>query len=217
MDTSTLQSLEIENLSPSDTTPTSGYTDGQEIRRHSVEEDHWPVITYADVQRFRARMGIAPRSDTLDQTDEVSEASSEAEQDFLESFITINPQTDVEFEDFKQRIEQCLKWKCIKNAVYTYEVRKEDLSGFHCHLMIRHDCTRKSLKTQLVRLFITRAHMCLTPRHIDFKHAIKMSKKKFWNDHIDYIKGITFLDNYDTKVFDEKFRENFKLEPFYEI
>lgn len=52
-------------------------------------------------------------------------------------FITINPRPDVMLDEFKKKIEKITKKVTVKEYFYVYEVRKQDHSGLHCHMIVR--------------------------------------------------------------------------------
>lgn len=62
------------------------------------------------------------------------------------AFITINAKPEVELEEFKKKVEKFAGRKFILAYKYIYEVRKEDHTGLHCHMLVHYTCKPYDLK-----------------------------------------------------------------------
>lgn len=73
------------------------------------------------------------------------------------AFITINPYATITLDQFVKYVNKFMKRKFIDAYYYVYEVRKEDLSGLHCHMLIKYNCKPYDLKRNLQSTF---KHVC---------------------------------------------------------
>lgn len=126
-------------------------------------------------------------------------------------FITINPRPNVSLEEFKKRIEKIVRKVSVKEYFYVYEVRKQDFSGLHCHMIVR-----------------------TTARPYDFKRGIKNTVKSICDcenssilnfknitedvirDKIDYMLGQKKDSKMAGVLATEEYRKENVLDKFYE-
>lgn len=69
------------------------------------------------------------------------------------AFITINPYPQITLDDFTKYINKFIRRKIIDSYYYVYEVRKKDLTGLHCHMLIKYNCKPYDLKRNMQNTF----------------------------------------------------------------
>lgn len=62
------------------------------------------------------------------------------------AFITINPYKEVTLDELQKYINKFIKRKIIDAYYLVYEVRKNDLTGLHCHMLVKYNCKPFDLK-----------------------------------------------------------------------
>lgn len=62
------------------------------------------------------------------------------------AFITINPYKQITLDELRKYVNKFTRRKIIDAYYLVYEVRKEDLTGLHCHMLIKYNCKPHDLK-----------------------------------------------------------------------
>ena len=62
------------------------------------------------------------------------------------ALITINPYPTITLDELVKYVNKFKKRKFIDSYLYVYEVRKEDYSGLHCHMLVKYNCKPYDLK-----------------------------------------------------------------------
>lgn len=57
-------------------------------------------------------------------------------------FLTINPRPEITFEELSKVVDKYLTRKFVVGYSYVYEIRKEDFSGLHCHILLKYQNIR---------------------------------------------------------------------------
>lgn len=131
-------------------------------------------------------------------------------------FLTINPSSEVEFDDFKTKVDKLVSsTSFIKNAVYTFEQRgttaREVGKGFHCHILFDYIKGNNPSKIQS-NVFQKFNKMCGNKMHIDVrKYPASMRE-----DKIAYMKGDKWdADKSSAVKINKLFREKYSLLEIY--
>lgn len=53
--------------------------------------------------------------------------------------ITVNVRPNTLLDDLKKKVEKFVKKKTIQSFAYVYEVRKDDFTGLHAHILVQYD------------------------------------------------------------------------------
>lgn len=69
------------------------------------------------------------------------------------AFITVNPYKEITLDELRKYVNKFLRRKIIDSYYLVYEVRKEDLSGLHCHMLVKYNCKPYDLKRNVKSTF----------------------------------------------------------------
>lgn len=100
------------------------------------------------------------------------------------AFITINPYSHITLDELRKYVDKFKKRKILDSYHYVYEVRKEDLSGLHCHMLVKYNCKPYELKRNIKNTF---KHVCdeSNPHILN----IKFIEKDIIESKIRYMEG----------------------------
>lgn len=100
------------------------------------------------------------------------------------ALITINPYHTITLDDLEKYVNKYKKRKFIDAYMYVYEVRKEDLSGLHCHMIVKYNCKPYDLKRNTQNTF---KHVCdeSNPSILNIKYI----SEDILPSKIEYLKG----------------------------
>lgn len=69
------------------------------------------------------------------------------------ALITINPYPVITLDELTKAVNKFKKRKIIDAYAYVYEVRKEDFTGLHCHMIVKYNCKPYDLKRNVKSTF----------------------------------------------------------------
>lgn len=69
------------------------------------------------------------------------------------ALITVNPYKQITLDELTKYVLKFVDRKIIDNYMYVYEVRKSDMSGLHCHMLVKYNCKPYDLKRNLKSTF----------------------------------------------------------------
>lgn len=99
-------------------------------------------------------------------------------------FVTISPRPGVEFDEIQKAVKRYLNKSTIHEYFYVYEVRYEDLTGLHVHILLRTTDKPANFKRGTRNTF---KHICNAEydRILNFKNIAE----EFLPDKISYMMG----------------------------
>lgn len=114
--------------------------------------------------------------------------------------LTVNPRPDVELKEFKKQVEKFVGRKIIDMYAYVYEVRKEDHSGLHTHVLLKYNCKPYDFKRCAKNTF---KHICdisnpavLNIRYVDADKLLQKYKYLCGDKKDDKKKGVQYSKDY---------------------
>lgn len=117
------------------------------------------------------------------------------------ALITINPRLTITYEELEKAVNKFKKRKFIDNYLYVYEVRKEDFSGLHCHMLIKYNCKPYDLKRNAKSTF---KHVCDSDNPSILN--IKFIAEDILPSKIEYLKGNKKDSKKPGVIFTKEFR-----------
>lgn len=131
-------------------------------------------------------------------------------------FVTINPKSSVQLDEFKAKVERYIQRSMITNATYAFEQRgttNADIGkGLHCHMLIETAC--KDFKRNTVSTFKPLVGKTAPLQKVV---NIKLLREPQWiEDKLEHLKGNKYGLDKDKKVSgDELFRHKNNLNVLY--
>ncbi len=125
--------------------------------------------------------------------------------------LTINPKPNITLPELKKVVEKVIKKKTITEYAYCYEVRKDDNTGLHAHILLKYEDKPYNFRRGVKN---TCKHICDTdnPNILNFKFV----EEKNLQQKIDYIKGIKKDSKKPGVKASIKYRIDNNLLPLYE-
>lgn len=103
-------------------------------------------------------------------------------------FITINPEPDTDFNEFKSAVEDISTFCWIDKCYWVFEQRGtsiEDIHGIHSHILIEnHNCEFGKMKSQITNKFKK-----FVGKVCEGTINIQKKKREWLNDKLEYIMG----------------------------
>lgn len=125
--------------------------------------------------------------------------------------ITVNAYPDLDFEQLKKKVEKFVNRRFVSAFIYAYEVRKEDLTGLHCHMLIHYNCKPHDVKRNAKSTFKDCCNV-KDDRILNFKFVNPDNLQS----KIEYVKGVKKDAKMKAMDYTHKFQAEHILQPYYE-
>lgn len=133
-------------------------------------------------------------------------------------WLTVNPKSEITFENFKSRVEKAVARTMFSDYLYVYEQRGTEQTadlgeGFHAHILLKRNLDYKPCKV-ITNLKNTFKDMTLVDKKEIF--AWYWCSDEYKLDKIQYITGLKTAEGKDEKqIGDKLWRKYNDLETFY--
>lgn len=129
----------------------------------------------------------------------------------IHALITVNPKPGITLCELQKKLEKYISRKFIDGYIYCYEVRKEDHTGLHCHILLKYNCRPYDLKRNTKNTFKT---LCDSnnPKILNIKYI----EEDLLKSKIEYILGNKQDSKKDGVKASIEYREQNNLSPYYE-
>ena len=124
--------------------------------------------------------------------------------------VTVNPYLDTPLDDLVVKVNKFVNRVCVSAFLYAYEVRKEDLSGLHVHILIKYTCKPYDLKRNAKSTFKSICNVN-DDRILNFKFI----NPDILPDKIEYLKGTKKESKMDAVAYSIQYRQQNNLDPYY--
>lgn len=125
--------------------------------------------------------------------------------------LTVNVKPGTSLPELTKQIVKFTNRKMIRAYKYVYEVRHEDLTGLHCHLLLHYTCKpydfKRSAKSTFKNICDSNNPNCLNFRYL---------KNEQIPEKIEYLKGHKKTEKMASVGYSQLYRKKHELQEMYE-
>lgn len=125
--------------------------------------------------------------------------------------LTVNIRPDVKLDVLVAKVNKFVKRSIVSSFIYAYEVRKEDMTGLHCHLLCKYVCKPHDFKRGAKSTFKDVCNVS-HPEILNFQYIDEPRLR----DEINYVKGVKNEKKKEGVKASIEYRKQNNLQDFYE-